>query len=203
MKRLIKLEQAIIVEGKYDKIRLSNILDAVIITTDGFGIFKNKEKIELIRLMAERKGIIVMTDSDRAGQMIRRHIENIARTKNIVNVYLPVIFGKEKRKSKAGADGVVGVEGTDDALIIKALERMGITGTRIEKRGRTVTKTDLFSLGLTGGEHSSILRKGLLGYLNLPVFLTTNALLDIVNSLYGYDDFIKEVEKWKQGLEAN
>lgn len=200
---MIKLEQAVIVEGKYDKIRLSNILDAVIITTGGFGIFKNKEKIALIRLMAERRGIIIMTDSDRAGQMIRRHIENIARTKNIVNVYLPTIVGKEKRKSKAGADGVVGVEGTDDAVIIKALERMGITGTKTEKQGRTITKTDLFCLGISGGENSSVLRKGLLGYLNLPDFLTTNALLDVVNSLYGYDDFVKEVEKWKQGLEAN
>ncbi len=203
MRLLIRLKQAVVVEGKYDKIRLSNIIDAPIITTDGFQIFKDAEKRALIRLMAEKRGIIIMTDSDRAGQLIRRHIEQIAGGKNILNVYLPQIFGKEKRKQKGGADGVVGVEGTEDEIILSALEKNGIFGEKSEKKGRKVTKTDLYLMGFSGKENSSARRKALLKHLGLPDFLTSNALLDVINSLYGYDDFTSEVEKWNHDLEQS
>lgn len=197
MKLLIKISQAVIVEGKYDKIRLSNILDATIITTEGFKVFKDDEKKSLIKLMAEKKGIVIITDSDHAGQMIRKYVEKIAQGGKITNVYLPQIVGKESRKAKPGAEGVLGVEGTDDAVILAAIERSGLTGDICEKQGRQVTKTDLYNLGVSGTQNSADKRRSLCLFLGLPSFLTANSLLEFINSLYGYDDFLCEVEKWK------
>lgn len=200
---MIKLSQAIIVEGKYDKIRLSNILDATIITTDGFRIFKDREKLTLIKILAEKSGIIIITDSDRAGQMIRKRVCAAVSSDKVVNVYLPRIEGKERRKSLPSAEGVMGVEGTDDKIILATLERMGIVGEKIEKSGRSITKTDLFNLGLSGGADSSSLRSDFCRFLSLPDFLTANSLLDVLNSLFGYDDFLKEAQKWKEQQTTN
>lgn len=195
---MIKINEAIIVEGKYDKIRLANIVDATVITTDGFRIFKDAEKVALIRLLAEKRGIIILTDSDRAGQMIRKHIEKIAEKGRIKNVYLPQLKGKEKRKTAPSAEGVLGVEGTDDEIIINALSRAGITGEPIRKEGRKITKTDLYNMGVSGTDGAAEKRACLCSFLGLPDFLTANSLLDVLNSLYGYDDFICEVEKWNR-----
>lgn len=195
---MIKLKQAVIVEGKYDKIRLENIIDATIITTEGFHIFKDKEKLDLIRILAQKNGIIILTDSDRAGQMIRKHVEKSVSEAEIINVYLPALKGKEKRKTAPSKEGVLGVEGTDDEIIIEALSRVGVTGEKTEKQGRKITKTDLFNLGLSGGIGSAEKRVDLLKHLSLPDFLPTNSLLSVLNSLYGYDDFIEEVEKWNR-----
>ena len=197
MKRLIKLKQAVIVEGKYDKIRLENILDATIITTDGFGIFKDNDKKSLIKILAEKCGIIILTDSDHAGQMIRKHIEKIVPKEQFTSVYLPTILGKEKRKTTPSAQGLLGVEGTDDAIILEALDRVGVTGEKQEKSGRKITKTDLFNNGVSGRDGSKEKREKLCCYLGLPS-LPANSLIDVINSLYGYEDFITEVEKWKQ-----
>lgn len=197
MKRLIKLKQAVIVEGKYDKIRLENILDATIITTDGFGIFKDNDKKSLIKILAEKCGIIILTDSDHAGQMIRKHIEKIVPKEQFTSVYLPTILGKEKRKTTPSAQGLLGVEGTDDAIILEALDRVGVTGEKQEKSGRKITKTDLFNIGVSGTDGSKEKREQLCLYLGLPS-LPANSLIDVINSLYGYEDFITEVEKWKQ-----
>lgn len=194
---MIKLKQTVIVEGKYDKIRLSNIIDATVITTDGFGIFKDKDRCSLIKMLAEKCGIIILTDSDRAGQLIRKHIEKIASKGEIINVYLPQIAGKEKRKTKPSAEGNLGVEGTDDKIILDALVRAGVMGKVSEKTEKKITKTDLFNSGLSGTDGSAEKRRSFCRFLRLPDFLTANSLLDALNSLYGYDDFIKEVEKWK------
>ncbi len=195
---MIKVKEAIIVEGKYDKIRLANIVDATVITTDGFRIFKDAEKVALIRLLAKKRGLVILTDSDRAGQMIRKHIEKIAGKENIKNVYLPPVKGKEKRKNSHSAEGVLGVEGTDDAIILSALARAGITGEEIIKKGKTITKTDLYNIGVSGVDGAFERRAALCKFLGLPDFLPANTLLDVLNSLYGYDDFILEVEKWNQ-----
>lgn len=194
---MIKIEQAIIVEGKYDKIRLANIVDATVISTDGFRIFKNKENAELIKLLADRCGIVILTDSDRAGQLIRKQVEKIASGGKITNVYLPPIKGKEKRKASPSAEGLLGVEGTDDGIIINALARVGIIGKPVEKQGRRITKTDLYNLGLSGNDGAAENRASLCRALNIPDFLPANSLLDVLNSLYGYDDFISEVKKWR------
>jgi len=166
---MIKLNQAVIVEGKYDKITLSSIIDAVIIVTNGFGIFKDKEKLELIKFYARTTGIIIMTDSDRAGFIIRNHIKGAVKNGKIKNVYIPDIFGKEKRKEKPSAEGKLGVEGMNKEIILRALEKAGITADETQRdTDNLITKTDLFELGLSGGKDSSSRRRELLSYLKLP-----------------------------------
>lgn len=200
---MIKLKQAVIVEGKYDKIRLSNIIDSVIITTDGFGIFKSKEKKELIKLFAKRSGIIIMTDSDSAGQMIRGFVTKLCSGCEVVNIYLPSIKGKEKRKTKEGAEGFLGVEGINDQIILETLEKAGVTGEKACDDTKKVSKTDLYNLGISGGENSKDKRHELCEYLKLPLCLTANSMLDAVNTLYTYDEFMSEVEKWRQDKAQN
>ncbi len=196
---MIKIKEAIICEGKYDKIRLSGIFDTVIITTDGFRIFKDPEKKALIRLLAERQGLVLLTDSDGAGQMIRKYLEKLVPKDRIKNLYLPEIRGKEKRKTTPSAAGLLGVEGTDNEIILEAAKRAGILSEITEAPKRKISKTDLFNLGLSGGEGSQEKRKSLLSYLKLPNVLTANSLLDVLNSLYSYDEFVSEVEKWNRG----
>lgn len=202
MRQLIRINRAVIVEGKYDKIRLSNILDATIITTDGFGIFKNTEKRELIRLLAEKCGIVIITDSDHAGQMIRRHICNFVKSDNVINIYLPEIKGKEKRKLKPGAEGLLGVEGISDEIITEALERAGVTSSRSQTPQRPVQKTDLYNFGISGREDSAAKRADFCRNIGLPD-LPSNTLLDAINTIYTYDEFISEVNRWKQDETEN
>lgn len=192
---MIRISRAVIVEGKYDKIRLENLIDGVIITTGGFRIFKDTEKRELIKRLAEKKGLLIITDSDKAGSLIRGHIKSFVTRGDIANVYLPQILGKEKRKSHGSAEGFLGVEGTPDEIIKKALERYAETKADSARR---VDKSDLFALGLSGKSDSSVKRKSLQRFLSLPENITTPALLDAVNSLYSYEEFIEEIEKWQQ-----
>lgn len=192
---------AVIVEGKYDKIKLSNIIDANIITTDGFGIFKDREKREYIKRLAKEKGIVVITDSDSAGAMIRSHIKGICADGDIINVYVPQLKGKEKRKSEPSREGFLGVEGISEQDIIDALKRSGISSAKCEKS--PITKTDLFSLGLSGREESGFLRQELSAYLQIPSNLSSNGFLDAVNSLFTKEQFRAEVEKWQQDTGRN
>ena len=185
---MIRLKTPVIVEGKYDKIRLSNIIDAPIFTTDGFRIFKDKEKIEFFRAVAEKSGIIILTDSDSAGQMIRNHLKKAIGDTHIYNVYLPEILGKERRKSHPSKEGLLGVEGTDDAIIIKAIERF----TAEKSDGKKVNKTDFLLWGLSG-DGSVIKREKLKERLSLPKALSTNGLLDAINVLYTYEEIEKIV----------
>ena len=200
---MIKLEQPIIVEGKYDKITLENIVDTLIIPTDGFGIFKNKEKCEMLRTLARKNGIIVMTDSDSAGNMIRAYIKKILGDCEIINVYAPCLVGKEKRKAKQSKEGLLGVEGMPAEIITEALKRSGVIGREIIKKEKSITKTDFYLAGLSGGEDSSQKRKQFLKYLDLPESLSPNAMLDVINTLFTYSEFIKEVEKWQEYITAN
>ena len=190
---MIKIEQAIIVEGKYDKIKLSSIVNAVIIVTNGFGIFKDEEKLELIRYYARKTGIIILTDSDSAGFQIRNHIKGAVKNGKIYNVYIPDIMGKEKRKVKPSAEGKLGVEGVEKKIILKAFENAGITASESSDNSiPEITKTDLYMLGLSGGNNSSILRKKLLAYLKLPSLLSTNSMLEVLNTMMSYDE-LKEI----------
>lgn len=184
---MIKLAQAVIVEGKYDKIKLSSIIDAVIITTNGFNIFKDTEKLELIRYYAEKTGIIIMTDSDSAGFTIRNHIKGAVKKGTVINVYIPDIMGKEKRKLKPSAEGKLGVEGVEKKIILEALEKAGVTASAGEEREK-ITKTDLFTLGLSGGKNSSELRKKLLEYLKLPSLLSPNSMLEVLNTMLSLEE---------------
>lgn len=192
---MIKLERAVIVEGKYDKLKLSNILDALIITTDGFGIFKNKEKQKFLRRLADEKGLVIITDSDSAGFMIRNFICSVVPKDKVVNVYIPDIFGKEKRKDAPSAEGKLGVEGISDEVILKALERAGVSAEKVEESTQKLTTADLYEYGLSGKENSSLKRKMLLKKLSLPERLSTASLLKVLNSFVTYDEFIAAVKE--------
>ena len=193
MTLLIKLKEAIIVEGKYDKIKLENFIDAFILDIGGFRIFKDKEKCELIRALANKNGVIIMTDSDSAGMLIRSHLKGIVGKSNITQVYLPQIKGKEKRKIRPGAEGLLGVEGLSEEIITKALEIAGVIGEKKDKKSqKEINKTLLFELGLSGRENSGENRKKLYKYLNLPMCMQTNSLIEYLNTVYSLVEF-KEV----------
>lgn len=179
---MLKISQAIIVEGKYDKIKLNSVVDAVIIVTDGFRIFKDNEKMELIRYYARKTGIIILTDSDSAGRKIRGYIKGAVNDGKIINVYIPDIFGKEKRKEKPSAEGKLGVEGIDKDILLKAFEKSGIHSEE-STREKDITKSTLYELGLSGGANSRQLRENLQRSLGLPSLMSTGALAEVLNTM--------------------
>lgn len=186
----IKVSQAVIVEGRYDKIKLSNIIDAFIIETNGFGIFKNKEKLRFIKKLANERGIIILTDSDHAGFMIRNYISSGVPKDRITNVYIPDIFGKEKRKKEPSKEGKLGVEGMGCQVLLEALQKANITCEK-SVNDNPVTKYDLYELGLSGTPDAKENRKRLLKKLDLPEFLSTNALLSCINNMMTREEFYK------------
>lgn len=195
---MIKIKEAIVVEGKYDKIKLSGIFDTLIITTDGFGIFKNKSISDFIRNVSRQKGIIIFTDSDRAGFLIRNYVKKIAKDGIVKHAYIPDVYGKEKRKSQASKEGFLGVEGMTDEIIINAVKSCAEAEKCLELP--VITKADLFNDGLSGGENSHRLREYLTAELSLPKRLSANMFLDILNSLYTYDEYKKMIEDFYKGL---
>ena len=193
---MIRLEQAVIVEGKYDKIKLSNLLDALILTTDGFGIFKDKEKLAFLRRIAETRGLIVLTDSDSAGFLIRNFLRSSIPNQYLMHVYVPDLYGKEKRKRTPGAEGKLGVEGMSEQVLLAAFERAGIAATQIARpQNEPLTTADLFSLGLSGTPNSAQRRKQLLHILALPEHLSTSALLRVLNDFVPHDIFLQALEE--------
>ena len=194
---MIKLEQAVIVEGKYDKIKLTSIIDGVIIVTNGFGIFKDKEKLELIRYYAKKTGIIILTDSDNAGRKIRGYIKGAIKKGSIVNVHIPDIFGKEKRKTKPSAEGKLGVEGIDARIILEAFSKAGITASE-RTAPRDITKLTMFELGLSGDNESSILRKKLQSRLGLPSMLSAGALLEVLKTMMTAEELAEHMAAVKE-----
>lgn len=189
---MIKINEAIIVEGKYDKIKLSSIVDAVIIITNGFGIFRDEEKMELIRYYARKTGIIILTDSDSAGRKIRGYIKGAVPDGIVKNVYIPDIFGKEKRKVKPSAEGKLGVEGIDVKILAAAFEKAGITASE-RTSVPDITKLTLFELGLSGGPGSSEKRKLLQKKLGLPSLMSAGALVEVLNTMMSADELADRV----------
>ena len=192
---MIKVDRIIIVEGKYDKIKLSSMIDGIIIETEGFGIFKDKDKQKLIRKLAESKGIVILTDSDSAGFVIRNFITSIVPKEYITNVYIPDIYGKEKRKESASKEGKLGVEGVSVEILKDAFNKAGF-GTSQSKATETkkITLNDFFDDGLTGGAESKKKRTALLKSLDLPERMSTKAMLDILNTFITYDEYKRLVE---------
>jgi len=188
----IKLKHTVIVEGKYDKIKLGNIVDATILTTDGFRIYSNREKQALIRNIAAKTGIIIFTDSDAAGRRIRSFIKNIIGGSDdpngIINIYLPQITGKEKRKSAPSKENLLGVEGADNQIIAELFERFKINVPESELGIRKITKIDFYEDGFSGKSGSSEKRGCLCEYLNLPP-MSANALLEAVNILSDFEEY--------------
>ncbi len=181
----LKIEYPILVEGKYDKIKLESIVDALIITSEGFRIFKSDEKKRLLQKLSQKSKIIVLSDSDSAGMLIRSCVKGIIPGDRIVNLYTPQLEGKERRKTKPSKEGFVGVEGVDAALLKELLSPF-CTQER-EVHGRKITKADLYRLGLSGREGSSERRERICRSLDLPATLTANALLDALNLFYSYE----------------
>ena len=191
---MIKTDRVVIVEGKYDKIKLASILDAVIIETDGFAIFNDKEKQKLIRRLAKTKGLLILTDSDSAGFKIRSFIGGMVPQEEIKHSYIPDIFGKEKLKTESSKEGKLGVEGVPKEKIIEALQKAGVTAEETsETERRLVTKTDLYEDGLSGRADSATKRKAFLKSLDLPELLSANKLLPIINTFLTYDEYKKAV----------
>ena len=187
-----KIKEVIVVEGRYDKNTLSQVVDAVIIETGGFGIFNDREKRSLLKKMAESRGLIIMTDSDAAGFMIRNHLKGCIAPELVKHAYIPDIYGKERRKSAPSREGKLGVEGMKPQVILEALKRAGATfesGRSAADKAR-ISKADLYKKGLSGGENSAALRKKLLKMLELPEHLTAQGLLDVLNATMSREDFL-------------
>lgn len=193
---MISVKEAIIVEGRYDKIKLSSIVDTPIIETGGFRVFKDKEKQNLIRNIAKKRGILILTDSDSAGFVIRNFLKGIVPENEIKNAYIPQLKGKEKRKAEPSKEGLLGVEGLSEAFLGKAIQNSGATvlnENKPEVRAE-ITKGDLYELGLSGRANSAVMREKLLKKLELPTYLTTNALVSALNCLYSLEE-LKEIIK--------
>ncbi len=182
---MLNIKEVIVVEGKYDKIKLSQITDASIICTDGFQIYRNEEMISLLKKLSEECGVIIFTDSDSAGFRIRNYIKNKLAGCNIKHAYIPDFYGKEKRKSKPSKQGLLGVEGVPDEVIEESLLRCGAT---VKEKNEDIlftrlTKADLFHLGLSGGKNSKEKRSMLLRRLQLPSQMSANTFLDVLNTM--------------------
>ena len=194
-----KIKEVIVVEGRYDKNALSQVVDATVITLGGFSVFNDKEKLAFLRRLAEKQGLIVLTDSDGAGFVIRNYLKGALPRELVKQAYIPDIYGKERRKRAPGKEGKLGVEGMKPDVLLSALERAGATfldGEGEENRkGDPITKADLFVLGLTGGKDSAAKRQALLRKLDLPEHLTANGLLEALNLLYGREEFFSLMER--------
>ena len=195
---MLKLEQALLVEGKYDAARLANIVDGTILTTDGFRVFKDGALQKMLKRIAAAQGLIILTDSDAAGFKIRHFVTGLVGAENVLQAYVPAIHGKEARKAEPGKEGLLGVEGVDDELIVQGLTTALESRTTCQKQtaqSRPITYTDLYDWGISGTANSAENRRILLRRLGLPPRLSKKELLQVLNTLYTYDALNAEIEK--------
>ena len=181
------IREVIVVEGRYDKNALKQVVQATVVETGGFGVFNDKERLELLRRLAKERGLIILTDSDGAGFVIRNFLKGSIPKSQIKHAYIPDIYGKERRKAAPGKEGKMGVEGMEPKVLLNALERAGATfeDDAPQSERTSATKADFYEWGLTGGKDSAVRRAWLLKKLSLPEHMTTNALLEAVNILCG------------------
>jgi len=190
---MTRIKEVIVVEGRYDKNTVSQAVDATIIELSGFQIFSDKEKIALLRMLANKCGLIILTDSDKAGFFIRGRLKGMLEGANIKHAYIPDVFGRERRKAQPSKEGKLGVEGMNAQVIISALKQAGAEFEDDSKPcicGELISKSDFFQLGLSGCSNSATKRRELLKKLNLPERLSANSLLDVLNALYTRDEFL-------------
>ena len=189
---MLRIREAIVVEGRYDKNTLSQLVDTVILETSGFGIFKDGERLALFRRLAEQRGLILLTDPDGAGFVIRNFLKGSIPPEQVKHAYVPDIYGKERRKRRGGKEGKLGVEGMRPQVLEQALRRAGATfldeAAQPSLPRRAITKADLYALGLSGGPNAAERRQALLRELSLPQRLSPNALLEVLNALYSYEE---------------
>lgn len=200
---MLRIKEAIVVEGRYDKNTLSQLVDTVIVETSGFGVFKNSEKLALFRRLAAERGLIILTDPDGAGFVIRNFLKGSIPPEQVKHAYVPDILGKERRKRAPGKEGKLGVEGMRPQVLEQALRRAGATFLEADapppRCGRAITKADLMLLGLSGGVGSAERRQALLERLELPKHLSPNAMLEVLNALFSYEELAAAVQA--SGLE--
>ena len=190
---MTRIREVIVVEGRYDKNTISQVVDAAVVTLGGFAVFNDREKLSFLRRLAEERGLIVLTDSDGAGFVIRNYLKGALPRDRVKQAYIPDIPGKERRKRSPGKEGKLGVEGMNPAVLLEALRRAGATfedEAPAAERGNPITKADLYALGLTGGTGSAERRQVLLRRLDLPEHLTPNAMLEALNLLYDRASFL-------------
>ena len=200
---MLKIKEAIVVEGRYDKNTLSQMVDTLILETAGFGIFKNREQMDLLRTVAQKRGLIVFTDPDGAGFVIRNRLKSSIPEKYLKHAYVPDVYGKEKRKAKAGKEGKLGVEGMSPAILEQSLRRCGATfleeGETTLLMDNQLTKADLCLAGLAGGADSALRRQALLKYMQLPEHMSANALLGVLNTCCSSDE-VEQLLEWVKNL---
>ena len=192
-----RVREVIVVEGRYDKNALRQVVEATVVETGGFGVFNDRERLALLRRLAAERGLILLTDSDGAGFVIRNFLKGAIPKSQLKQAYIPDIYGKERRKAAPGKEGKLGVEGMSPQVLLAALERAGATfedGGAAERR-EPITKADLYALGLTGGQDSQRRRRALLKQLGLPERITTNALLEALNILCTREEFLSTMEE--------
>ncbi len=188
---MIHIDEVIVVEGRYDKNTLSQLVDATIVETDGFGVFSNAEKLALLRRLADERGLVVLTDSDGAGFVIRNFLKGAIDPARVKHAYIPDVRGKEKRKARPGKEGKLGVEGMKPEVLLAALERAGVTALATQRvPAPRLTKAELYAFGLSGRPDSAARRAALLQKLGLPERLAPNALLDVLNALYSREQLL-------------
>ena len=195
---MLKIREAIVVEGRYDKNTLAQIVDAPILETKGFGLFKDPKQLELLRSVAKKRGLIVLTDSDGAGFVIRNHIKSAIAAKYLKHAYIPDVAGKEKRKAAPGKEGKLGVEGMSPEVLLAALKNAGATieGESTARGNDQITKQDFVEFGLSGGPNASERRKRLQNRLHLPEHMSANALLQALNLLLSREELAEIAREW-------
>ena len=197
---MIQIKEAILVEGRYDVNKVKQIFDTIVLETAGFGIFSDKDKAKMLRNLAEKRGLIVLTDSDGGGLVIRNYVRKLIPKEYVKHAYIPEIVGKEKRKRVPGKENLLGVEGVNDQIIVCAVQNAGATFLHESaakescKSQGLITKVTLFEAGLSGGANSNTLRQKLLKKLDLPSKLSANALLDYCNCMYTVEEFLQIVQ---------
>ena len=196
------VREVIVVEGRYDKNALRQVVDAVVIETAGFGIFNDAQKQKLLRRMAEARGLIVLTDPDGAGFVIRNFIKSCVPPEQLKQAYVPDIYGKEKRKARPSREGKLGVEGMRAETLLEALRRAGATfeGAQSPENAQMISKTDLYRLGLSGRERSARMRAELIRELDLPEHLSADALLDVINATMSKEELLRRVALLKERM---
>ena len=200
---MVSISEVIVVEGRYDKNTLSQIVDATILQTEGFGIMKDKQQLKLLRKAAETRGLVIFTDSDGAGFVIRNYLKSAIPAKYLKHAYIPDIPGKERRKTAPGKEGKLGVEGMRPEIILDALRKAGATILDEAASGNVcggITKQDFMELGLSGGADSSTKRRALLKYLDLPEHMSSNAMLQALNLLYTKENLAEIVTHIQEQL---
>lgn len=198
-----RIREVIVVEGRYDQNTVSQAVDATVVTLGGFAVFNDREKLAFLRRLAEKQGLVILTDSDGAGFVLRNYLKGALPRDRVKHAYIPDVKGKERRKRKAGREGKLGVEGMSPAVLVEALRRAGATfedGSAPRENREALTKADLFALGLSGGEGSAERRRRLLKRLDLPEHLTANAMLEALNLLYGREELERVLREAEGGL---